>query len=104
MNSGQRDAPRTDQEPEIAAENQPPRARLGGVLRAAVVSAWERLGLVLAVSLTWSAALSLPVSLERWLPRGTAPAVHLLVLAALPFLAVVSDRGRLCTGPQGGIP
>jgi hypothetical protein len=79
--------------PSIEVEQTPPRARLGVILPLAARAAWDRIGLVLAVSLTWAFVLSLPLSVERWLPRHVAPAFHLLALLLIPVVAALPTAG-----------
>ncbi len=71
----------------------PPPARVSSVLPAALRTVWDRLGLLLAISVTWGFVLSLPISIERWLPRGAPPALHFLVLALMPVLAALPTAG-----------
>jgi hypothetical protein len=79
--------------PPSEVEQPPPPARLGVILPMAARAAWDRLGLVLAVSLTWAFVLSLPLSVERWLPRQSPPAFHLLALLLIPVTAALPTAG-----------
>ena len=79
--------------PRVSADIEPPSARIASVLPEALRAVWDRLGLLLAVSITWSGVVSLPLSIERWLPRHTATGLHFLVLAAIPILAALPTAG-----------
>jgi hypothetical protein len=93
MNVRPDDGAPDDGAPIDARPEQPPRARIGAAMAAGLRAAWDRLGLVLAVSVTWTIVVSLPLSADRWLPRSAPPWLHLLVLALAPILAAVPTAG-----------
>jgi hypothetical protein len=63
------------------------------VFAASLRAGWDRLGLVLGASITWAIALSVPFTLERWLPPNAPGAFHLLVLGLIPVLAALPTAG-----------
>lgn len=67
--------------------------RLAAILVTAAASLWDRLGLVLAASVTWTALVSLPLSADRWIPLGAPPLSHLLVLCLVPLFAALPTAG-----------
>lgn len=94
MNTVHRDSAAAENNASTASTGpEPPPASTGAILLAAARTGWDRLGLVLAVSLTWAAAVSLPFTIERWLPRNAPIALHFLVLALIPLLAAVPTAG-----------
>lgn len=62
-------------------------------MRAAICVVWDRLGLLAAVSVTWALIVSVPLSVERWLPRHSAPLLHFLVVGLVPVLAALPTAG-----------
>lgn len=78
--------------------------RLGQSLRACVRAAWDRLGLVVAMSLTWTVLLTCVLTLWRFLPHAlptlarnlTALIVAALILSA-PTAGACYVVHRLCT-------
>ncbi len=76
-------------EPISEAEASDTRADLGRALKQAVLAGWDKLGLVVGVSLTTTILLSMALWLERLVPRS-APAWAHLLFAALALLAVLS--------------
>jgi hypothetical protein len=77
------------QSPAMPAETEsspsPPPARFSQVVRLALRDAWDKLGVVLGVSLTWTLLLAFALGMERLVPRAAPVAAHLLVL----FVALV---------------
>lgn len=71
------------------AETLNTRADLGRVLKQAIRDGWDKLGLIVGVSLTTTILLSMALWLERLVPRS-APAWAHLLFAALALLAVLS--------------
>jgi len=88
--------------------NEPPKARVGKTLLETLRILWDQLGLMLAVSLTWTFILSLPFSVERALPRGAPQWIHLLafclvpVVSALPTCGVFSLAHRVVAHEEAG--
>src|SRR5437867_2974932 len=74
-------------EPETTAALPP--ARLGMALRMWLRETWDRLGLVLAISLTWTLLLSLPLTVGHWLP-ATLPILARIVIVLLTAVLVLS--------------
>ena len=94
MNIGQESAAGGDRDPSIKSRSPgPPAARLGIAIRRGVLTIWENLGLLVAASVTWAFLVSLPLSIERWLPNTTPAAVRLAVLALAPILAALPTAG-----------
>ncbi len=94
MNLGHTDAPLAEEAASKAtADIEPPKSHMVVILTAALRTVWDRLGLLLAVSVTWAAMVSLPLSIERGLPRSAAPALHVLCLALIPLLAALPTAG-----------
>ena len=94
MNSVTTNAPLAGEEaPHALKDDVPPQARIGAILPAALRTVWDRLGLLLGVSITWGVVVSLPLSIERWLPHGSPMALHFLALAAMPLLAALPTAG-----------
>lgn len=93
MKSGERSMENsTEQDPE-QAENPLPDARLGRALLAGMRAIWDRVGLLLVVSVTWTVVLLLPLSLERWLPRHAPLAAHYAILLLAPVIAALPTAG-----------
>ena len=86
------------QSPATPAEPEPvpaaPPARLVRVVRQSLRDAWDKLGLVLGVSLTGTLLLAVALGMERLVPRAAPLAAHLLVLfAALVALLAAPIAG-----------
>ncbi|HLV79954.1 MAG TPA: hypothetical protein VKT32_06705 [Chthonomonadaceae bacterium] len=66
-----------------------PPARLGGALVTALRLVWDRIGLMMAVSLTWALLLCLPLAIGPLLPAGLSPPARaaLMALAAALILS-----------------
>jgi hypothetical protein len=67
----------------------PPTAHLGRALLAGIRTAWDRLGLVLGISLTWSVLMFVPLTLWQGLP-STYPLPSRVILAAAAALLALS--------------
>src|SRR5690349_8445131 len=92
MDSASTDARRSEATHNDACAERP-HAKLVLILRKALPAVWDRLGLILAVSATWALMVSLPLSLEKWLPRNSATALHLLVICLVPVAAALPTAG-----------
>jgi uncharacterized membrane protein YesL len=85
----------------------PPPARLGRALRAGFRLAWDRLGLVLALSLTWSLLVFVPLTLWHLLPaslpilarEGLAALLAALTLSA-PVAGAFLAAHLACVGEE----
>jgi len=80
----------TDIDPE------PPRAQLLPIVRHAVSILWDRLGLVLAISLTCAIVMGLPLTVQKWLPPNTPDILRLIVLCSSPLFAAIPTGGAFC--------
>lgn len=79
--------------PSNSADRDPPTARLAAATVGAMQAAWDRLGLLMAASLTWALLLSAAVSLERWLPRDVGAPAHFVASAMIPIVMTLPTAG-----------
>jgi hypothetical protein len=80
--------PAESQSASMTAGAAPP-ARLGSALRSGLRAVWDRLGLVIAMSLTWSVLASFSLTLGRLLP-ASLPTLLRLGITALIAVAVLA--------------
>ena len=74
-------------------ENPLPKARLGVALIAAIKAAWDKLGLMILMSVTWAVLVSLPLSLVRWLPHSYPQVLRYTLLIFIPIFGAVPSAG-----------
>jgi|SRR5579871_1394011 len=72
-----------------------PRARLGVALRMGFRETWDRLGLVLAMSMTWTVLLFVPLGILRWLPMSVGGPARFGILLAVSALALSAPTAGL---------
>src|SRR5215469_15772910 len=95
-----------ERDPALLPEKQSalPPARLGRALGSALRIAWDRIGLVMALSLTWALLLCLPLAIGRLMPVTLTPpsrdALTALVAALLlsaPAAGIFRVAHLLCS-------
>ncbi len=74
-------------------ENQLPKAKLGVELISALKAAWDKLGLMILMSVTWALLVSLPLSFVRWLPHSISPVLRYSLLVLIPIFGSVPSAG-----------
>jgi hypothetical protein len=84
-----------------AEASPPPAARLPLALRDGIRAAWDRLGLVIAVSVTWTALLFIPLSIGYWLPSTLpVPVRYAVILLTAAWIGAAPTAGAFAVAQR----